>query len=230
MSEPPETPYGTVAPGIFQLGEGRPTGPLGKTECALVIADLNLLRTADQKPRPHYQASPLRLVAHLPLIFETEAADCGNNYPNGSRKLRSRVIGCTKEAKSFKDAVAEIASAIAKEKEWRGVRNGDFSGNSAYSEAIEATEAAFKILESYADDPCWLKKRREAFTNKRYECPTLQPLPALIDWIFVDDAWPGDQCFFDAMGGELVPALNSDLPFLNVPQLTRLKSNDKPSQ
>jgi CHC2 zinc finger/Reverse transcriptase (RNA-dependent DNA polymerase) len=230
-SEPPETPYGTVAPGIFQLGKGQ-TGPLGKTECALVIADLDLLRTADQKPRPHYQGRPLRLVAHLPLIFETEAAEAGSNYPNGSRKLRKRVVSGVEEARTFSEAVVEIRNALDTEREWRRVEDSNFSGSSVttdYMSAIGMTEAALKILETFADDPEWLIKRRRAFTNDRYESPTSQPLPALIDWIFVDDAWPGDQRFSAASVGEPIPALSNDLPILNVPRPTRPKPDRQPS-
>jgi selenocysteine lyase/cysteine desulfurase len=44
-------------------------------------------------------------------------------------------------------------------------------------------------LEEFADDGEWLKRRREAFEKYRYEEPSFSPLPALIDWVFVDDRW-----------------------------------------
>jgi hypothetical protein len=66
------TPYGEIGPGLFQY-EKKDFGPLKEHECALVIADVDPMHTTDQKPRPQYMERPLQLVAHLPLIFETEA-------------------------------------------------------------------------------------------------------------------------------------------------------------
>ena len=85
------TPYGSVAPGIFQLGD-RHSGPLGTTEAAMVIADLDPIRTTDQRPRPHYQTRALELVAHLPLIFATEADPSDKKRQPGRRRQRRRAI------------------------------------------------------------------------------------------------------------------------------------------
>jgi hypothetical protein len=219
-TEPPSSPYGTVAPGIFQVG-GVHTGPLGKRESAMVIADLDLLRTADQKPRPHYQARSLKLVAHLPLIFHTESGEgvSASAYPNKQRRTRSRVIGNDDAASTFVAAAAGIHDALNRENTWRG--NGGALGagsiaSLAYTAAIESTNRALLSLEDFADDSQWLAKRRAAFNVDRYERPSAQPLPALIDWIYVDDRWSLSQTN-DGDGKEYdINAYRSDEPYIVV--------------
>ena len=220
-SEPPETPYGTVAPGIFQLGN-KHTGPLGGTEAAMVIADLDLLRTTDQKPRPQYQSRPLRLVAHLPLIFASEPAANTGDQANPRRGDRFRMVPAAKCFQTFKQAARFILEALHSDSAWRSVdgpRQHDKRVPSTYSTAIEATGQALRILEVFADDAGWLVKRRNAFEHARYEQPSQYPLPALLDWIYVDDRWSPnvEQSSLSAKHrGE--SGLESDHPILSVPR------------
>ena len=214
-----KTPYGSKAPGIFQLG-GSHSGPLGETEAAMVIADLDLLRTTDQRPRPHYQHRSLRLVAHLPLFFATEKGGHAGpgSYPNKQRQLRTRTIGG--EALTFAQARTKIAKALDLESVWRSnlnVASRDEEPGSLYLAAVAETLAGLRVLEEFADDPVWLRKRTDSFKSERYEMPPTAPLPALVDWLYVDDRWlPG-------MNGADGPApgedpLKSDKPLLSVPR------------
>ncbi len=220
-TEPPISPYGSVAPGIFQLG-GKHTGPLGSEEAAMVIADLDLLRTADQKPRPHYQGRALRLVAHLPLIFRTEVGggkDAGD-YPNYHRRTRKRSVTTGTSPVTFDVAAQAIYNALNIEQVWRSVGNAlqpEQQPTAEYKAGIKAAVDALTILEQFADDGSWLAKRRGAFIRDRYEIPCPRPLPALIDWIYVDDRWiaPGTEAKVGSQSEQ--HPLTSDQPLLLVP-------------
>lgn len=214
-----KTPYGSKAPGIFQLGDSH-SGPLGETEAAMVIADLDLLRTTDQRPRPHYQHRSLQLVAHLPILFATEkGGQTGiGSYPNMQRQLRTRTI--EGEALTFAQARGKLATALDLESVWRSrhnVASRDEELPPEYLAAIAKTLAALRVLEEFADDPAWLRKRTDSFKSERYEMPPMSPLPALVDWLYVDDRWlPGINGAEAPIEGE--DPLKSDKPLLRVPR------------
>jgi DNA primase catalytic core len=214
-----KTPYGSKGPGIFQLGDTH-SGPLGETESAMVIADLDLLRTTDQRPRPHYQPRSLRLVAHLPIFFATEKGNHGGvgAYPNQQRQARNRTVDGI--ALTFAEARAKLVNALALEPVWRSqlnVASCDDAPSTEYQDAIAATLAALRVLEEFADDPLWLRKRTDSFKSERYEMPPISPLPALIDWLYVDDRWiPGSRGTEAPTNGD--DPLRSDKPILAVPR------------
>lgn len=214
-----KTPYGSKAPGIFQLGDSH-SGPLGDTEAAMVIADLDLLRTTDQRPRPHYQHRSLRLVAHLPIFFATEKGGHAGvgAYPNKQRQPRSRTIDG--KAFTFAEARSKLAKALELKSVWRAklnVASRDEEPSPKYQAAIAETLAALRVLEEFADDPAWLRKRTNSFRSERYEMPPMTPLPALVDWLYVDDRWlPGTNSAEAPVEGE--DPLKSDKPLLGVPR------------
>lgn len=73
------------------------------------------------------------------------------------------------------------------------------------------------MLEEFADDPAWLRKRTDSFKSERYEMPPMTPLPALVDWLYVDDRWlPGTNGAEAPVEGE--DPLKSDKPLLGVPR------------
>jgi hypothetical protein len=164
-----DSPYGDVGPGIFHFQRGD-FGPLGTSEAAMVIADIDPIRSTDHQPRPHFQPRPLRLVAHLPLIFSTKSCTGATpteagDYPTGDRVIRREVVCSGQPARTFVQAISES---------WPNSR-------------------VLRILEAFADDPNWLMKRREALEKRSHLYPNRTSLPpALADWIFVDDAWPSD--------------------------------------
>ena len=216
-------------PGIFQLG-GDHSGTLGKSEAAMVIADIDLLRPADQRPRPHYQDRPLRLVAHLPIFFATEAGrDPGDEtHPNNLRHVRRRLI--SGKSNTFVEALNAIDHALSVENDWRSQGNVAQAGEyrpPTYESAITATIDALKVLEEFADDPVWLKKRSASFIHERYIYPPLFPLPALVDWIYVDDRWTPGSIPEEATGENKDP-LDSDRPVLMVPKSMQDEPTAKP--
>lgn len=231
ITEGIRTPYGSKAPGIFQLGGGHHSGPLGVSEAAVVIADLNLLHTTDQRPTPHYQSRPMQLVAHLPIIFATESG-AGNNagsYPNNRRRPRIRNV--SGESKTFEEAIPVIAKALSQETIWRSSKNMVHSDQSKLTEHAEAVRTALdglRLLEHFADDPEWLKKRTQSFISELYEYPPPSPLPALTDWIYVDDRWKPSPSFFGQLDGEVDP-LMSDRPVLTVPKWMKDEPGRKPN-
>lgn len=135
----------------------------------MVIADIDPIHSTDHQPRPHFQPRPLSLVAHLPLMFMTrhyggaKPSESGD-YPVGDRVLRREVVRFGEAAKTFEEAVVEA---------WPDM------------------DRTLKVLESFADDPKWLAKRREARQKRSHLYPSRAALPpVLADWIYVDDAWP----------------------------------------
>ncbi|RKF22623.1 hypothetical protein D6851_05240 [Altericroceibacterium spongiae] len=184
------TPYGSLAPGIFQLGS-KHSDALGAKEAAMVIADIDPIRTTDLKPRPHYQGRSLQLVAHLPLIFATEADPSPQARGTRARMPRKRFVGGAQ--KTFLEAATSIQEVLdAPEPSWRHERaapdpNPDVEQRRAA--ILQKTVAALDMLVCFADDPEWLRRRAAAFREKRWHYSPPSILPALIDWLYVDDSW-----------------------------------------
>lgn len=220
ITEAIRTPYGSKSPGVFQLGSSKHSGPLGKSESAVVIADLDLLRTTEQKPTPHYQTKALKLVAHLPMIFATErgrGGEAAGDYPHRDRRVRKKAVNGVE--KIFEEAAYVFLAALQAEGSWRSVgnvANPATSPSANYIGAIDATRNALLLLEQFVDDPSWMVKRTASFADERYKFPPVSPLPVLVDWIYVDDRWQPDPRMLAQPAGE-EDALTSDRPVLAVP-------------
>jgi DNA primase catalytic core len=219
-TEGSETPYGTKAPGIFELGNSEHSGPLGKNEAAIVIADLDLVRTTDQKPRPHYQSRPLRIVAHLPMIFATEAGSGTGkyDYPNGNRKERKRLVGAHNNHMSFEETVKIIDAAFEADRQSRPFlpRSGPSTPEVLrHRDNEERIRTALKMLETFVDDSEWMKKRTASFEMQRLDYPPELPLPALLDWLYIDDRWQKHLENSDKFN-EFTDPMADDLPLLNI--------------
>lgn len=57
------------------------------------------------------------------------------------------------------------------------------------TEILQKTVAALDMLVCFADDPEWLRRRAAAFKEKRWHYSPPSILPALTDWLYVDDNW-----------------------------------------
>lgn len=220
ITEGIRTPYGSKAPGIFQLGTKKHSGPLGKTEAAIIIADLDLLRTTDQKPTPHYQTKALKLVAHLPMIFATEAgkSDDSDSYPNKQRRPRLRPVDGS--SMQFHEASSVVLKALESERTWRSfgnIANAAHQASPAYNTSVNRVRDGLKLLERFVDDPGWMIKRTASFTDERYTFPPAVPLPALIDWIYVDDRWRPEPWMLVQLD-EQEDSLSTDRPVLAIPK------------
>lgn len=184
------TPYGSLAPGIFQLNS-KHSDALGTKEAAMVIADIDPIRTTDLKPRPHYQGRSLQLVAHLPLIFATEADTSPDGRGTRERLPRKRFVGGSQ--KTFIEAATAIQEVLdAAEPNWRherAVPDPDPLVEQARAVILQKTVAALDMLVRFADDPEWLRRRAAAFRDKRWHYSPPVVLPALTDWLYVDDSW-----------------------------------------
>lgn len=184
------TPYGSLAPGIFQLGS-KHSGALGAKEAAMVIADIDPIRTTDLKPRPHYQGRSLQLVAHLPLVFATEADPSPEARGTRERMPRKRFVGGAQ--KSFLEAATAVQEVLdAPEPSWRHERAApapDPLVEQRRVAILQKTVAALDMLVCFADDPEWLRRRAAAFREKRWLYSPPSNLPALTDWLYVDDSW-----------------------------------------
>jgi DNA primase catalytic core len=184
------TPYGSLAPGIYQL-ESKHSGALGAKEAAMVIADIDPIRTTDLKPRPHYQARSLQLVAHLPLVFATEVDPSPDARGTRERMPRKRFVDDAQ--KSFIEAATAVQEVLdAPEPSWRHERAASDTDPVVEHQRVailQKTVAALDMLVCFADDPEWLRRRAAAFREKRWHYSPPSILPALIDWLYVDDSW-----------------------------------------
>jgi len=184
------TPYGSLAPGIFQL-DSKHSGPLGTKEAAMVIADIDPVRTTDLKPRPHYQGRSLQLVAHLPFVFATEPDPSPEARGTRKRSPRRRLVGG--EQLTFLEAAAVVQEVLdAPGPSWRherAVSDPDPLVEQRRTEILQKTVAALDMLVCFADDPEWLRRRAAAFKEKRWHYSPPSILPALTDWLYVDDNW-----------------------------------------
>lgn len=184
------TPYGSLAPGIFQLGS-KHSDALGAKETAMVIADIDPIRTTDLKPRPHYQGRSLQLVAHLPLLFATEADPSPEARGTRERMARRRFVGGAQ--KTFIEAAVSVQEVLdAAEPSWRHERaapDPDPDVEQKRAAILQKTVAALDMLVCFADDPEWLRRRAAAFREKRWQYSPPSVLPALTDWLYVDDSW-----------------------------------------
>ena len=118
------------------------------------------------------------------------------------------------------DAAYLIAKALSLEADWRSemnVANRTSTPPAAYREAIGATKDALTVLEDFADDALWLRKRTDSFMTERYDFPPMEPLPALVDWLYVDDRWLPGLHGIEAPAPDDDP-LKSDQPLLSVPK------------
>jgi DNA primase catalytic core len=188
------TPYGEIGPGIFNFVKDE-FGPLKERESALVIADINPLHSTDHKPRPQYQPRSLQLVAHLPLIFETQY--CGDDrthkksvaeaagrksppdHPDGRRVNRLTRLPFLPDTPlqpwDFEDAIRSF---------WAGAYNRRDERRDS-----KLVERFLRVLESFADDPHWLAARRRALLTTPISHPPGNPPAAIMDWIYVKDGW-----------------------------------------
>lgn len=232
----PGNPYGGVVPGIFRPGGKDVIGPLTDKEAALVIADLNLVNPTDQKPRPHYQPAPLRLVAHLPLIFSTEGVPrdaFGHiNYPDKSRRIRLRTL-CDETLSAAPATGQDSANASSTEfrtltfvkamrrhftklvEHYRGedYREGRLTDAELTAECI----AAMRVLEEFADAPHWLARRREAFHRRRPASASPVAPAALFDWLWIDDEWSDTDAVEKRCQDPCEDTFSDDRPFIHVP-------------
>ena len=173
-----------------------------------MIADIDPIHTTDQKPRPQFQPRPLHLVAHLPLLFATKHSKVSTapeqgDYPSGNRVIRREALSANRPGQTFEEAIVE---------NWPGARAQSGSGNHRHQSVMHVLE----ILERFADDPRWLRKRREALRDRGAQYPYRRELPpVLVDWIFVDDAWPTGSSTRSTFADQ--SRWTSDTPWLEFP-------------
>jgi hypothetical protein len=207
------TPYGSLAPGIYQIGD-KHSGPLGDREAAMVIVDIDPIRTTDLKPRPHYQSRSLQLVAHLPLIFSTEVDTAPAAHGTRNRKPRKRAVRGTEL--HFLEATRAVLEVLEAPDSWRDERAAaatDPSTQAKREAILQKTVAALEMLPLFADDPGWLRRRATAFRDKRWLYSPPIFLPALTDWLFIEDGW--QKLVVDSAGKH---PLEADEDILDVPR------------
>jgi hypothetical protein len=161
-------------------------------------------------------------VAHLPLIFATEADP--NDKKRRPRQRRSRQRADENGLnRDFAEAARIVLAVLESSPSWRDERavpNPDPVVRANHERIMEATVRALRVLEDFADDSVWLRKRTEAFVKERwtYAPPTF--LPALTDWLYVDDKWK--RAVTQSVDGH---PLEVDAPILDVPRACSQATN-----
>ncbi len=164
-------PYHGVEPGIFK-SHAQDRGWLGKKDQALVIADVDPIYAAEGRPRPQLLPSPLRLVAHLPIIESWQPKSNANDSLNGcwcSRHTRTDAL---------KFAPKLFAALFGK-------KASQFK-HSAEDCAPQVLKTALDELAISCDKNRWLEKRAKAYLENHASDPQAWPPPAAVDWLYVD--------------------------------------------
>lgn len=93
----------------------------------------------------------------------------------------------------FPEASQRILDVLtSREPTWRHEREAphpDSEVEASRRAIVQQTAAALDILTQFADDPEWLTRRAMAFREKRWHFSPPMFLPALTDWLYVDDRW-----------------------------------------
>jgi hypothetical protein len=104
---------------------------------------------------------------------------------------RKRFVGGAQ--KTFLEAAISVQEALdAPEPSWRHERaapDPDPVVEQQRAAILQRTAAALDMLVCFADDPEWLRRRAAAFREKRWHYSPPSVLPALTDWLYVDDSW-----------------------------------------
>lgn len=169
-------PYHGITPGLFRPWQPN-RGWLGKNEQAMVIADINPDATTDARPRPQFQAQPLRLVAHLPIIESWERC---NQDQNRSGMPHCRCMAVQHTAK-FASTADELFGALAR----GGITCHAFT-NTLDDPDPAVLGAALKSLADVAKHSKWLMTRHDVYIREHSNNPQAWPPPVALDWLWVD--------------------------------------------
>jgi len=170
--DPQLGPYHGVAPGIYNqtLEDG---GWLSGDEQALVIADVDPIRSYGGNPSPESLGSSLTMVAHLPILESSRLNP--EKKSNGCRCSRSG----TDLSGRFDILMGGIADRLC-------------AVSGATSMADDKPEILTQKLHELAklagaqDNPSdWLEKRAEAYFNHHACDPVPWPPPVALDWLWV---------------------------------------------
>jgi hypothetical protein len=175
-------PYHGVTPGFYRPWDNDDHGFLGEEEEALLIADIDPINTSEGKPRPQLLPRPMKIVAHLPLIYkQVKKIEFNTHYLYSNKKQCSHELYCLNY--SYINLCEKISNVMS------------ILNKVSYSSTMHITQESFNACINVLSQLCdaggkgnlkWLKKRLDAFIYWHLASP--QPIlpPVITDWIEID--------------------------------------------
>jgi hypothetical protein len=163
-------PYHGVFPGIYRPGAPS-DGCLGKSEQALVIADIDPVFSFEGRPRPQMLPVPLRLIAHLPII---ESWSYERRKFENSHFCRCKLASRRRDFAGLFSAFEQVI--------------GGSQQNTAHKGSHDAVIEVLEKLQRLGDreKTGWLTERLNAYRKEHAATPNRWPPPAATDWLWVD--------------------------------------------
>ena len=188
-------PYHGVTPGFLSNGANR--GALAPTENALIIADIRPEKTVDDKPRSQTLGSPMRLVAHIPILENVDLKEVEGRWDKTWCHERRVPWVSAEKAELLRDPklhkIAVHTASIGKRislddfcAAMEEIVNGTGTSLEMTAEQADAAVAAALSLAAVFDRSPAMGQRAEAMAQKLRFLPETLPCPALVDWLVVD--------------------------------------------
>lgn len=179
------TPYSGWSRGIYY---NRPEDALTSREQAIVIADIDPIYMNEGKPRPQALPTPVKLVAHLPVVemLDERCFEEAYTSQNGGFLVASAPPGKLAEAVKAHET-ATVASAFQQVSSFlEGV--GPLSLVDSRSVLPDGKElfAGASAMAKFFSEPSGWSRRLECWNRNWREMPFYGPPPTLIDWLPVD--------------------------------------------
>ncbi|SFF52914.1 hypothetical protein SAMN05216566_12236 [Aureimonas phyllosphaerae] len=188
-------PYHGVTPGFLSNGADR--GALAPTGNALIIADIRLEKTVDDKPRSQTLGAPMRLVAHVPILEDMDCKEVEGRWDKTWCHKRQVPWVAADNAELLHDpklykialhkaAIGERVSLDAFFAAMEKVVAGAGSSlNMTAKQADAAVAAALSLTAAFDRSPA-MGRRAAAMAKNLRLLPETLPCPALVDWLVVD--------------------------------------------
>ncbi len=188
-------PYHGVTPGFLSNGADR--GALAPAENALIIADIRPEKTVDDKPRSQTLGAPMRLVAHIPILEDTDFKEVEGRWDKTWCHERKVPWVDTKNPELLRDPklhkiashMASIGERITLDQFFGGMESiVDCAGTSLdmATERADASVAAALSLAGMFDKSPAMGRRAAAMAKNLRTLPETLPCPALVDWLVVE--------------------------------------------
>jgi hypothetical protein len=175
-------PYHGVTPGFYRPWDDDNHGLLGEEEEALLIADIDPINTSEGKPRPQLLPRPMKIVAHLPLIYkQVKKNEFNTHYLYSNRKqCPHELYDSNSSYSNLCEKIIDVMAILNKESHSSTMHIQQQSFNAFIEILIQLCKAGGK------ENLKWLKKRLDAFVDRHLASP--QPIlpPVITDWIEID--------------------------------------------
>ena len=192
-------PYHGALPGLLTSG-GKKGSPLGKDENALVIVDIRPDRTVEDKPRSQTRSTPIKLVAHIPIVEDKVYNGIKTTLDvEWWHERTTRWLDADEQRFDFEKSDG-LDLAMNRVKSRPEILLSDFLGK-AYAvvdalgniSTLQAsnharsivTELAVSLAHLFECSP-GMRLRASMIFKGMLDHPERMPPPALCDWLFVD--------------------------------------------